>query len=125
MIWLTFTVIRYTRAIILSRLKVRNAKLLLETFPPISKFDDRAPRIGTKSHRSKLTYESSDKIIYRGRLSRGSIMILGSVISSEGRDRLTCSSLGQIQGGGAKAHGLAATLAVGGVNGDLVAAARV
>lgn len=45
---------------------------------------------------------------------------------SDGRtDRLTCSSLGQIEGGGAKVHGLAATLAVGGVNGDLVGGAGV
>jgi len=38
---------------------------------------------------------------------------------------LTCSSLREIEGGGAKVHGLAATFAVGGVNGDLVGGAGV
>jgi len=66
-----------------------------------------------------------NRLVHRGRFNRGSNRDHSLLVGLFTVGQLTCSPLREIQGGGAKMHGLAATFGVSGVNGNLVVAAGV
>jgi len=74
---------------------------------------------------NRLLCVSRETTLPRIDVSSPIILRLGRYDSDERTNGLTCSSLGEIEGGGAKVHGLAATFAVGGVNEDLVGGAGI